>query len=125
MNDERTHVTINSKLFKRLGHNNNQIYKLELAKSEIKSTELIILVISQFSKLSKMELYYNISTSFSDTDNFEEMETDTYSMYSAVAEKVCMIVYEVRKSKSANIYVIKTVIVFPVKKLATNVFLVL
>ena len=34
MNDEKTHEAINSKMFKRLWHINDQLYQVELAKSE-------------------------------------------------------------------------------------------
>ena len=35
MNDEKTHASINTKMFKRLGHINDQLYEVELVKSEI------------------------------------------------------------------------------------------
>ena len=58
--DERTHAAIN-KMFKRLGHINDQQYEVELAKSEIEHKETIIVgfFILQYAKLRMTELYYN------------------------------------------------------------------
>ena len=42
IDDEKTHAAINNKLFKRLGHLNDQLYEIELAKSEIKQKEPVI-----------------------------------------------------------------------------------
>ena len=42
LSDEKTHATINSKLFKRLDHMNNSLYEVELAKAEIEHKEAII-----------------------------------------------------------------------------------
>ena len=39
MNDEKSHAAINNKMFKRLGHINDQVYEVELAKSEIDHKE--------------------------------------------------------------------------------------
>ena len=42
LNDEKTHGAINTKLFKRLDHINDQLYEVELAKAEIEHREPII-----------------------------------------------------------------------------------
>ena len=52
LNDEKTHVAINTKFFKRLDHINDQLYEVELAKAEIEHRELIIVgfLILQYAK---------------------------------------------------------------------------
>ena len=40
--DEKIHAAINSKLFKKLDHVNNSLYKIELAKAQIEHKEPII-----------------------------------------------------------------------------------
>ena len=42
LSNEKTHATINSKLFKRLDHMNNSLYEVELAKAQIEDKEPII-----------------------------------------------------------------------------------
>ena len=42
LGDEKTHASINSKLFKKLDHLNNSLYEVELAKAEIEHKEPII-----------------------------------------------------------------------------------
>ena len=61
LNDEKTHAAINTKLFKRLDHINNQLYEVKLAKAEIEQREPIIVgfFILQYAKLRMLELYYN------------------------------------------------------------------
>ena len=44
LSDEKTHGVINTKLFKRLDHSNDQLYEIELAKTEIELREPIIVV---------------------------------------------------------------------------------
>ena len=64
LSDEKTHVAINSKLFKKLDHLNNSLYEVELAKAEIEHKEPIIVgfFTLQYSKLRMLELYYNFFT---------------------------------------------------------------
>ena len=80
--DEKTHAAVTSKMFKRLGHINDQLYEVNLAKSETKHKEPIILgvPILQYAKLKMLELYYNSLKTFCDTDKYEEMENDTDSL---------------------------------------------
>ena len=89
LGDEKTHSAINSKLFKRPNHITDQLYEVELAKSEIEHREPIIVgfFILQHAKLRMLELYYNFFKNFSDTDKYEELEMDTESLYLAVSEE--------------------------------------
>ena len=65
LNDEKTHGPINTKFFKRLGHINDQLYEVELAKAEIEHREPIIVgfFILQYAKLRMLELSF--TTTFS------------------------------------------------------------
>ena len=53
LSDEKTHGAINTKVFKRLDHINDQLYEVELAKAEIEHREPIIdgFFILQYAKL--------------------------------------------------------------------------
>ena len=57
LNDEKTHTAIN-KLFKRLNFVTDQLYEVELVKSEIEHREPIIVVffILQFANIRMLEL---------------------------------------------------------------------
>ena len=89
MNDEKTHNAINSKLFKRPNHITDQLYEVELVKSEIEHREPIIVgfFILQYAKLRLLELYYNFFKKFYDTDKYEELEMDTDSLYLTLSEE--------------------------------------
>ena len=58
---------------------NDQLYEVELAKSEIEHKEPICVgfFILQYAKLRLLELYYCFFTNLCDTDKYEEMEMDT------------------------------------------------
>ena len=58
LSDEKTHSAINSKMYKRLNHITDQLYEVELVKSEIEHREPIIVrfFILQYAKLRKLEL---------------------------------------------------------------------
>ena len=88
VSDEKTHNAINSKMFKRLNHITDQLHEVELVNSEIEHRELIIVgfFILQYAKLTMVEPYYNIFKSFCDTDKYEELETETDSLYLALSE---------------------------------------
>ena len=62
LNDEKTHSAINSKMFKRPNHITDQLYEVELVKSEIEHRELINVgfFILQYAKLRMLELYDNL-----------------------------------------------------------------
>ena len=85
LTDERTHSAINSKTFKELNHITDQLYEVELVKSEIEHSEPIIVgfFILQYAKLRMLGLYYNFFEKFCDTDKYEELEMDTDSLYLA------------------------------------------
>ena len=89
LNDEKTHSAINNKIFKRLNHITDQLYEVELVKSEIEHREPINVVffILQYAKLRILELYYNFFKKFCDTDKYEELEMDTDSLYLALSEE--------------------------------------
>ena len=87
LNDEKTHKSINGKLFKRLNSVSKELYKFEIVKSKIEHREPIIVgfFILQYAKLRMLELYYNFFDKFCDVDTFEELEMDTDSLYLALA----------------------------------------
>ena len=89
LTDEKTHVAINSKLFKKLNHVNNSWYEVELAKAQIERKKPILagFFILQYAKSQMLELYYNFFTEFCDVNKSEELEIDTDSLYLALAEK--------------------------------------
>ena len=89
LNDEKTHSAINNKLFKRLNFITDQLYEVELVKSEIEHREPIIVgfFILQYAELRILELYYNFFRKFCDTEKYEELEIDTDSLYLALSEK--------------------------------------
>ena len=65
------------------------MYKVELTKVEIELREpkIVQFVILQYAKFRKLELYYNFFEKFCDVNKFEELETDTDSLYLALCEK--------------------------------------
>ena len=81
LTNEKTHSAIISKMFKRLNHITDQLYEVELLKSEIEHREPIILgfFILQYAKVRMLELYYNFFKNICDTDKYEELEMDTGS----------------------------------------------
>ena len=89
LNDEKTHGAINTKLFKRLDHINDQLYEVQLAKAEIEHREPIIVgfFILQYAKLRMLELYYNFFERFCDVNKFDELEMETDSLYLSLSEK--------------------------------------
>ena len=89
LSDGKTHAAINCRLFKRLDHVNNSLCEAELAKAQIEHKEPIIVgfFIPKYAKLRMLELYYNFFNNFCDLTKFEESETDTNSLYLALADK--------------------------------------
>ena len=59
LSDEKTHSANNSKMFKPLNHITDQLYEVELVKSEIEHREPIIVgfFILQYAKLRMLKLY--------------------------------------------------------------------
>ena len=88
LGDKKTHAAFKSKLFKRLDHENNSLYEVEFAQAQIghKEPTIVGFFILQYAKLRMLELYYNFFTKFCDIMKFEELETDTDSLYLVLAE---------------------------------------
>ena len=89
LSDEKTHGAINTKLFRRLDHNNDQLYEVELTKAEIEHRESIIFgfFILQYAKRRMLQLYSNFFERFCDVNKFEVLEMDIDSLYLALSEK--------------------------------------
>ena len=90
LTDEKANSAINSKMFKRFYHIIDQLFEVELVKSEIDHREPIILgfFILKYAKLRMLELYNNFFKNFCETDKYEELEMDTDSLYSALSEEI-------------------------------------
>ena len=91
LTDEKTNIALNSKMFKRLNHITDQLYEVELVKSDIEHREPIIVrfFFLQYAKLRKMEFYHNFFKKFCDTDKYETLEMDTdYPLLSFVRKKL-------------------------------------
>ena len=89
LNDEKTHMAINNRLFRRLNNVSIDIYEVELVKSTVEHREPIVVgfFILQYAKLRMLELYYNFFIKFCDVQKFEELEMDTDSLYLALAHE--------------------------------------
>ena len=105
LNDEKTHSAINNKLFKRPNFVTDQLYEVEFVKSEIGHREPIIVgfLILHYAKLRMLELYYNFFKKFCDSEKYEELETDTDSLYLAQSEQ--KILFSQRKETNRKQYV--------------------
>ena len=90
LTDEKTHSAIFSKMLKRLNHITDQLYQVYAVKSENEHKEPIIVgfFILQYAKLRMLELYYNFLKKICGTDKYEELETDTNSLYLALSEGI-------------------------------------
>ena len=88
LTNQKTLSAIN-KIHKRLNPITDQLFEVELVKSEIEHREPIIVgfFILQYAKLRMLELYYNFFKSVCDTDKYEELEMDTDSLYLALSEE--------------------------------------
>ena len=62
---------------------------MELVKSTIEHREpnIVGFFILQYAKLRMLKLFYNFFDQLCDFNHFEELETDTYSLYVALAEE--------------------------------------
>ena len=89
LTDEKTNNAINSKMFQRLNHIIDQLYEVELVKSETEHREPIIVgfFILQYAKLRMLELYYNFLKNSCGIDKYEEPEMDANSLYLALSEE--------------------------------------
>ena len=102
---KKTHAAINNKLFNRLAHINDQLCEVELVKSQIEHTEPITLGFFSIlqARMKTFELYYNFFfKKLCNTDKEEEMEIDTGSLYSALAETFSTSVSKEKENKSGN-----------------------
>ena len=88
LSKEKTPGAINNKMFKRLGYINDQLYEVQLVKSEIEHKDPINVGLSllQYAKLSLRELYYNLFDKYSDVTMFEELEMDTKLLYLSLSD---------------------------------------
>ena len=113
LTDEKTHTAINSKMFKRLNHITDQLYGVELVKSEFEHREPIIvgLFILQYAKLRVLELYYNFFKKFCDTDKYENIELDADSLYLALSEKNCRTLFFPKNEQNGTSYVLKIALI--------------
>ena len=104
LSDEKTHGAINTKLFERLDHINDQGYEVDLAKAEIERREPIIVgfFILQYAKFRMLELYYNFFERFCDVNKFEELEMDTDSRIWLCLKKSCTIAFEKNVKTNGN-----------------------
>ena len=82
LNGGKKHSSINSKLLKRLNHNTDQLYEIELVKPEIEHREKTIVrfFILNYVKQRMWELHYNFFIKSCDADKYEELEMDTYCL---------------------------------------------
>ena len=82
-NDKKTHSANDIKLFKRPNFITDQLYEVELVKSEIEHREPIIfgIFILQYAELRFLHLYYNSFKMFCDSEKYEELEIETDSLY--------------------------------------------
>ena len=86
LNDGKTHSDFNYKLFKSLIFITDQLYEIELVKSEIEPI-IVEFFILQYAKLRMLQFYYNFFKKFSDTEKYEELQMDTDSLYLALSEE--------------------------------------
>ena len=70
-------------MFKCLAYINDQLYEVELAKSEIEQKEPITtgFFILQYAKLGNLGRFYDFFDMYCDVTKFEELEVDTDSLY--------------------------------------------
>ena len=76
-------------MFKRLNHITDQLYEVELVKSDIEHRGPILVgfFILQYAKLRMFLLYYTFFKKFCDTEKYEELQMDTDSLYLALSEE--------------------------------------
>ena len=109
LTDEKNGNAINSKMFKRLNHITDQLYEVDLVKSESEHRESIIVgfFILPYAKLTTLEFYYKFFKKFCDTDKYEELEMDTDSLYLALSEEKLEKVIFSRNELNGTSYVLK------------------
>ena len=84
LSDEKTHSANNIKLFKQLNFIKNQLYEVELVKSESEHREPIIVgfLLMQSTELRMLKFFYNFFKRF--CEKYEELEMVTNSLYLAL-----------------------------------------
>ena len=89
LSDKKIHGAINTIMFKRLDHINDQLNEVELEKPEIEHREPnnIGFFKLQYAKLRMLELYYNFFERFCDVNKFEEVKLDTDFLCLALSQK--------------------------------------
>ena len=89
LNDEKTHSAIIDKLFMPLNSITDQLYEVELVKSEIEHRETIIIgfFILQYVNLRMSELYYNFLKKFCVIKKYGGLGIDTDSLFLALSEE--------------------------------------
>ena len=105
----KTRSAKNSRMFKRLNHITDQLYEVELVKSEVEHRESINVgfFILQYAKLRMLELYCNFFKKYHDPDMYEEFEIDTDSTYLALSEESLEDVIPPEKELKVTSYVLK------------------
>ena len=100
-------------MFNRLNHITDQLYEVEIVKSEIEHREPIIVgfFILQYAKLRKLQLYYNFFEDFCDTDKYDELEMDTDSLYLALSEENLKDVILPENELNGTSYVLKITLI--------------
>ena len=89
--DEKTHSAINSKMFKRLNHNTDQLYKVKLVKPEIQRRYPVSFgffsTICQTENVGNLLLYCKFFKKFCDTDRYEKREMDRLLPLGSIGKK--------------------------------------
>ena len=82
-------VQLTKKFFKRLNFLTDQLYEVELVKSEMEHQEPMIvgLFIWQNAKLRMLELYFRFFEKFCYTENCGELEMDTDSLHLTLSDE--------------------------------------
>ena len=111
LNDEKTHSAVNNELFRRPIFITDQLYEIELVKSEIERREPISVgfLILQYAKLRMLEFYNKFLKKFCDTEKYEELEIDPDSLCLALSEENLKIIFSQRKETNGKQYVRKIV----------------
>ena len=89
LNDKKAHSTNNIRLFKQNNFITDQLYEVELVKSEIEHREqnTVGFFSLQYAKLRMLEFFYNFSEKSCNTEKYEELEMDTDAPYLVLSEE--------------------------------------
>ena len=88
LSDDKTHQVVNYRMFKHLGYIGDQLFDVELVKSEIKHQEPINVEIfaRQNAKVKMLQVYYKLFDYCCVVTKFEKLEMDTNLLYLALSE---------------------------------------